>query len=191
MNRWQFRLFQDSRLRLRGKITLRALCLDYTANFSNIANCTVGISRFCIYTYIYRAQKERNNFHFRSNILYILNSLKILNLWLSSLYKKILIQIYIYIHIKLRILNKRSQRREKKEEKRNWEFLRLLDRFVYHLIIKYNFNKHSITAESCSRDPIFSHLDGGEGWKYFRNEEKWKRGGKRKTPFDRKISQEI
>lgn len=103
-----------------------------------------------------------------------------MNLWLSSLYKKILIQIYIYIHIKLRKLNKRSQRREKKEEKWNWEFLRLLDRFVYHLIIKYNFNKHSITAESCSRDPIFSHLDGGRDGNIFETKRNGREGEKGK-----------
>lgn len=70
MNRWQFRLFQDSRFRFAGQDNV-APRLDYTPNFSNIANSNrTDLALF----YIYISSMEGNNFHFRSNILYLLNS---------------------------------------------------------------------------------------------------------------------
>lgn len=101
--------------------------------------------------------------------------------------KKYWYKYFYIIYIKLRKLKDRRWG-GKKEKKRNWEFLRLSDRFIYHLIIEYNFNKHSIMVELCSRDPIFSLLDGRSGNIFFKGR---KEGRKENTVRQKNLSRDL
>lgn len=83
-----------------------------------------------------------------------------------------------------------KRRDEEGKEKKEETKLRILEVIASlhlpSLVIKYNFNKHPIMTELCSRDPIFSLLEQGRGFRDI-----FETNGRENTVFDRKICQKI